>query len=163
MGGGLEAFADADFANDKVDRVSCTGFVVTLGSGPVAWESRKQNCVALSTAEAEYISLASCAKKVAILSRIVDGVLGKKYAKYLGTNTVPIFNDNQAAIKNSICGDIKERSKHIDVKYHYVKEQVKKGEISVRFKSTNEMVADFLTKSLCKAKFVRCVRGLCLN
>jgi hypothetical protein len=163
VGGGLEAFADADFAGDKVDRVSCTGFVVTLGGGPVAWESRKQNCVALSTAEAEYISLASCTKKVVILSRIIDGALGKKCAECLGTNPVPIFNDNQAAVKNSVCSDTKEKSKHIDVKYHYVKERVKKGEISVRFKPTNEMVADFLTKSLCRVKFMKCVQGLCLN
>jgi hypothetical protein len=162
-GGGLEAFADADFAGDKVDRVSCTGFVVTLGGGPIAWESRKQNCVALSTTEAEYISLASCAKKTVTLSKIINGVLGEKGVKCLGTDIVPIFNDNQAAIKNSTCGDIKEKSKHIDVKYHYVKEQVRTGEISVRFKPTNEMVADFLTKSLCNVKFMNCVRGLCLN
>lgn len=162
-GGGLEAFADADFAGDKVDRVSCTGFVVTLGGGPVAWESRKQDCVVLSTTEAEYISLASCAKRVVILSKIIEGVLGKKCAKCLGTDIVPIFNDNQAAMKNSVCGDISEKSKHIDVKYHYVKEQVKKGEISVKFKPTNEMVADFLTKSLSRVKFMKCVQGLCLN
>jgi hypothetical protein len=100
---------------------------------------------------------------VVALSRIRNGVLGKKGIKCLGTNIVPIFNDNQAAIKNSVCSDIKEKSKHIDVKYHYVKEQVKKGEISVGFKPTNEMVADFLTKSLCKARFMNCFQGLCLN
>ena len=70
----IEGFVDADWASEKEDRVSCSGFVIKFASGAVAWASRKQDCVATSTAEAEYVGLELCAKKAIVLHNILEHV-----------------------------------------------------------------------------------------
>lgn len=156
----LEGYADADFANDKIDRVSCTGYVFKFAGGAVAWESKKQPCVALSTTEAEYVSLSACAKKGIVLSKILKEILKKHCKRLFGRESVCLYNDNQSAVKNANGVDVKEKSKHIDVRFHFVKAAVAEGKVVVDFKSTKEMIADVLTKSLTKYKHFCCVKGM---
>ena len=117
--------------------------------------------VALSTTEAEYVSLSTCTKKAIVMLRILTNVLGQKGVKEIfKSDKVCIFNDNQSAVKNANNVDIKERSKHIEVRYHFVKEAIEQGLVSVKYVSTKEMLADILTKSLVRSKHDQFVKGL---
>ena len=110
----------------------------------------------------EYVSLSACTKKAIILYRILFSILGAKEYKnfFFNTNKVCIFNDNQSAVTNANTQDIKERSKHIEVRYHFVKQAVNDGIISVKYVSTQEMLADILIKPLDKVKHQKIVKGL---
>ena len=99
-----------------------------IGETAISWRSKKQTCVALSTAEAEYMALASAAQEAMWLRQIMKK--GPKQATVL-------FEDNQSAI----------RSKHIGIKYHYIRDQVKDGHIELKYWQTDEMIADMLTKN----------------
>ena len=138
----LVAYADADYAADKDTRRSTTGFVCLLNNGPVAWKSQLQKSVSLSTAEAEYMALCSCTQEVVYLRNFLTDI-GCKQSK--PTN---LFEDNQACIhlaKNPI---ISNRSKHIDIRYHYTREVLETGKIMIEHVSTDKQVADLLTKPL---------------
>lgn len=128
-----------------------------LANRAVAWERKKQGCVALSTTEAEYVSLAAGAKKSILLSRIRKEILGKKCIKILGSDMVHICNDDQSAVKNANCGDIKERSKHIEVRHNFVKRALAEGKIIIDFMPTKNMVADVLPNGLNNVKHWNCI------
>lgn len=145
---------DADWANDKTDRISYEGYVLQLAGAAISWKSRKQKCVATSTTEAEYVSLEPCAKQAIVFGKIIKEIL--KVDNYHTTllsdetdaineicdQSVTILNDNQSAIKNANSADIKEKSKHIDVKYHFIKGAVSDKLVSVEYCPTGKMVAD---------------------
>jgi hypothetical protein len=137
----LVGFADASYASDHSTRRSHTGYVFTLGGAAVAWCSKKQRCVALSTTEAEYVALCEASKEVAWLRRQLD---------FLGhpQGPVTLFEDNSAAIFLANDDGAAHRTKHIDVKFHYVREQVARGVVQVVAVRTDEQHADVLTKAL---------------
>ena len=148
ISGGLAGFSDSDFASDKIDRRSCSGFVFTLSSGAIAWSSRRQSSVALSTAEAEYISLATASREAVWLGKVVTELLGESNKEPITMNV-----DNQSAIavaKNSI---VSCKTKHVDVKYHFVRDLVRNNIIKLQYCPTENMTADILTKPLDKVKF----------
>jgi hypothetical protein len=142
-GGGsqLVGYADASFAADKETRRSHTGFVFLLAGGAVAWRSRRQQCVTLSTAEAEYVALCSAAKDAIPLLRAV---------RFLGVpqRTVRLLEDNTAAARLAADPAASQRTKHVDVQFHFVREQVQRGRIAVAAVRTQEQHADVLTKAL---------------
>ena len=166
----IEGFVDADWASEKEDRVSCSGYVIKFASGAVAWASRKQDCVATSTAEAEYVGLELCAKKAIVLHNILEHLSKVNKGAVLNSSALSainelcgkfvLFNDNQSAVKNANSPDIKERSKHIDIKYHFVKKLVEDGKVIVKYCPTSEMVADISTKGLVKVKHLKCIEGM---
>jgi transposase InsO family protein len=137
----LLGFADASYASDAATRRSHTGYVFTLAGAAVAWRSKKQQCVTLSTTEAEYVALCEASKEVAWLRRQLD---------FLGhpQGPIPLFEDNSAAIYLANDDGAAHRTKHIDVKFHYVREQVAKGVVRVVAVRTDEQHADVLTKAL---------------
>jgi hypothetical protein len=149
-GGGelsLLGYSDSDLAGDVDDRKSTTGVVFYLGANPVSWLSQKQRVVALSSCEAEFIAGAAAACQATWLGRLVEDVTGKK------TSPPRLKMDNMAAIalgKNPVLHD---RSKHIDTKFHFIRECVDRGDITVVFVGTKEQLADILTKPLGKALF----------
>lgn len=144
----LCAFVDSDFGNDTLDRKSVTGYVLRLFNHCVVWRSKKQNVVSLSSCEAEYIAVSECVKDCKYVFQLVEEVVDDK------CTPVTIFEDNQSAIKMTNTLETK-RSRHIDVKYHFIREEVQSGNIKLVYVSSNEQVADVLTKSLSKAKFDR--------
>lgn len=115
----------------------------------MSWRSKKQSCVALSTAEAEYMALASAAQEAVWMQQLV-GELHDQSAR-----PVIINEDNQAAIQMSKNPQFHGRAKHIGIKYHFIREQVEKGTVKLNYCCTNDMIADMLTKGLCKEKFVK--------
>ncbi|KAL2088069.1 hypothetical protein ACEWY4_016897 [Coilia grayii] len=154
--GTLVGFSDADWGGDQDDRRSTTGNVFLLGGGAVSWLSKKQATVALSTAEAEYVALSQAAQECTWLTRLLS-VLG------MDATPVVILEDNQGAIaigKNPVDHS---RTKHIDIRYHYIRECVQKGQIQLQYCPTDDMKADILTKPLAKQKFeyLRREIGLC--
>jgi hypothetical protein len=149
-GGGelsLLGYSDSDLAGDVDDRKSTTGVVFYLGANPVSWLSQKQRVVALSSCEAEFIAGAAAACQATWLGRLVEDVTGKK------TSPPRLKMDNMTAIALSKNPVLHDRSKHIDTKFHFIRECVDRGDITVEFVGTKEQLADILTKPLGKALF----------
>jgi len=115
----------------------------------VSWRSKKQTCVALSMAEVEYMALASAVQEAIWMKQLVTAL------KNGPTGEMVILEDNQSAIcmaKNSQCHG---RAKHIDIKYHFIREHVKTGLVELKYCPTEDMIADMLTKGLPQDKFVK--------
>lgn len=146
---GLACYCDADYAGDIDTRRSTTGYVILLHGGAVSWSSRLQPTVAASTSEAEYMAASSVVKEVLWL-RVLLGELGYPY------KTITISCDNQGAIKLLKNPIASQRSKHIDIMHHFVRERVARGEVAFQYCDTTRMVADIMTKPLPVSKFVFC-------
>lgn len=144
----LTCFTDADWGRDVNDRRSYTGFVLFMGGGPIAWESRKQSIVALSTMEAEYIALCQGTKEVCFHR----GLLNELGFNECIENPTTILCDNQSAqflVKNPT---VQKKSKHIDIRYHYVREKYDQKAVDIKYVSSEENAADILTKELGKLR-----------
>jgi hypothetical protein len=142
-------YSDADWAGDRNDRKSTSGYCFLMSNGVVSWRSSKQNCVALSTAEAEYVALAGAAQEAVWLKQLLSD-LNHDY-----DDALTIFEDNQAAMciaKNP--GD-HAKTKHIQIKYHFIRDMVQKNVIELEYCPTGEMLADIFTKALPSAQFVK--------
>lgn len=144
----LVGYCDSDLAGDVDDRKSTTGTVFFLGSSLITWLSQKQKIVALSSCEAEYIAATTAACQGIWLARLMADLLKKEPEK------VELKIDNKSAI--SLCKNPvhHERSKHIDTRYHFIRECVEAGKIEVQHVSSEEQRADVLTKALGRVKFL---------
>jgi len=143
----LEAYVDADFAQCKERRKSVTGYVVRMCGGAISWRSRKQPVVTLSTMEAEYVAASEVAREIVWIRSMLHE-LGLTQEE-----PTTIWEDNNSCIAMANNPDLQDRSKHVDVKYHYVREQVGKNVIKFERVNTKEQVADTLTKALEKKSF----------
>ena len=147
-------YSDADWAGDVQDRRSTSGNVFLLGGGAITWSSRKQSSVALSTVEAEYMAL-SVATQEAIWLRHLQEELGV-------TNTGPnlIYEDNQGAISMAKNPVFHKRTKHVQIRYHFMREAVEQGTITLEYCRTDEMLADSFTKALAHDQFEKLRAGI---
>jgi hypothetical protein len=145
----LAGYADADFGGCTTTRRSTSGFVFTLNGGAISWASRRQECAALSTTEAEYIALCSAAREAAWLR----GLLHFMGVAQPGPTT--IYQDNQSTIALAENGKISRRSKHIEIRYHYTRDKIGDQTIQLVYCPTDQMVADAFTKALSPEPFVR--------
>lgn len=141
----LEGFVDADWASSTVDRKSYTGFCFKLSGCVVSYECKKQQTVALSSTEAEYMAIAEACKEAVYLKGLLSEIVNCNY-------TIIIYNDNQGAQKLTENRLYHKRTKHIDVRHHFVREAVSNKLVKIVYLSTSEMPADLLTKSLSCAK-----------
>ncbi|GKB90076.1 retrovirus-related pol polyprotein from transposon TNT 1-94 [Tanacetum coccineum] len=134
-------FSDADYAGCKDTFKSTSGGAQFLGEKLVSWSSKKQDCTTLSTAEAEYVSLSACCAQVLWMrTQLTD------YGFHF--NKIPIYYDSKSAIAIS-CNPVQHsRTKHIAVRYHFIKEHVEKGTIELYFVKTDYQLADLFTKAL---------------
>ncbi|GKA26384.1 retrovirus-related pol polyprotein from transposon TNT 1-94 [Tanacetum coccineum] len=143
----LTAFSDSDHAGCLDSRKSTSGGIQFLGGDKlVSWSSKKQDCTSMSSAEAEYVSLSACCAQVLWLrTQLTD--YGFHFDK------IPMYCDSKAAIAIS-CNPVQHsRTKHIDVRYHFIKEQVEKGIVELFFVGTEYQLADLFTKALSKDRF----------
>jgi hypothetical protein len=143
----LIGFSDSDWAGSEDDARSTSGYCFSLGSGCFSWSSRKQDIVALSTAEAEFIAASETAKQAVWLRKLLQDV-GEDQTK----NTV-IYVDNEAAISISHNPVFHRRTKHFRVKYYFLREIQKEGEVQLVYCRTEEQAADIFTKSFSTARF----------
>ena len=154
--GNVEGYSDADWASDSEDRRSTSGNVFVMSGGAISWTSKKQPTVALSTSESEYIALCFATQEAVWLRQLMKDL-------QMDCNTATtIHEDNQGTIAMSRNPVLHKRTKHIDIKYHFVREKTQDGTIELKYCPTNEMVADILTKPLPKRQFeyLRCKLGL---
>lgn len=149
----LYGYVDADHGGDVCDRKSYSGYAFILAGGAISWESRKQKTVALSSAEAEYVALSEACREAVFLRRVYTELSGK-------TLIVKLLSDSQSAIKITQNPVMHQRTKHIDVRHHFVRDMVCSGDVCLEYLSTQDMMADILTKGLCREKHKYCVRGL---
>jgi hypothetical protein len=144
----LEAYSDADWAADIDSRRSMTGYVVFVNGNLVAWSSKKQPTVAVSTAEAEYMGMSAVTEELMWMRQFLTEI-GLAYERPIVLRT-----DNQAA-RIIATGDVSSsRTKHIDIRHHQVREQIESGEIDVRWVPTEQQIADILTKCLPADRFI---------
>ncbi|GJQ92795.1 retrovirus-related pol polyprotein from transposon TNT 1-94 [Tanacetum coccineum] len=150
----LTAFSDSDHAGCLDSRKSTSGGIQFLGGDKlVSWSSKKQDCTSMSLAEAEYVSLSACCAQVLWLrTQLTD--YGFHFDK------IPMYCDSKAAIAIS-CNPVQHsRTKHIDVRYHFIKEHVEKGIVELFFVGTEYQLADLFTKALSEDRFKYLVRRL---
>ena len=145
----LVGYADADYGGDVDSRRSTTGYVFLVYGGAASWSSRLQPTVAASTVEAEYMSAAGAAKE-ALWFRKLCGDLE------LPVRAVQIYGDNQGALNLLKHPLASQRTKHIDVMHHFVRERVARGELKFEYVPTKQMVADVFTKPLDAGQFRAC-------
>ena len=142
----LVGYSDADFGGFKVDRKSTSGTCQFLGQSLVSWHSKKQNSVALSTAEAEYVAAGSCCAQILWIKHQLEDF-------NLSYDHIPILCDNTSAIcltKNPIQHS---RTKHIEIRHHFIRDHVQKGDIVLSFVETDKQLADIFTKPLPEERF----------
>ncbi|GJV21720.1 retrovirus-related pol polyprotein from transposon TNT 1-94 [Tanacetum coccineum] len=149
----LTAFLDAGSLQSLDTRKSTSGGIQFLGDKLVSWMSKKQNCTAMSSAEAEYVALsASCAQVMWMRTQLQD--YGFNY------NKIPLYCDSQSAIAISQRPYQHSRTKHIHTRYHFIKEQVENGIIELYFVRTEYQLADMFTKALPEDRFKYLVRRI---
>ena len=151
---GLKAFSDADFASDIDTRRSTTGYVCMFGGTPVSYCSRRQQLVTTSTTEAEYVAECECVKEVVWLRNVLSH-LGEEQ-----TGPTTLYCDNQSAIRLVKNPEFHHRTKHIDVKFHFVREKQEEKVIDAVYVHTDSQLADIFTKPMEKSRFVRLRQAL---
>lgn len=149
----LYGVVDADWAGNEVDRRSYSGYAFIFAGSAISWEARKQTTVALSSTEAEYMALSEATKEALYLK----GFLEKLNIK---CNSVTMYNDNQGTIKLVENNYFHSRTKHIDVRHHFVREANEQKLINIKYLPTDQMPADVLTKGLCRIKHENCLTKL---
>ncbi|XP_066354384.1 uncharacterized mitochondrial protein AtMg00810-like [Miscanthus floridulus] len=143
----LAGYSDSDLAGDVDTRKSTTGVLFFLGSNVITWQSQKQRVVALSSCEAEYIAATTTACQGVWLARLLAELKGEK------TSAISLKMDNQSAIALSRNRVFHDRSKHIDVRFHYIRECVEENRVQLQSIGTLEQLADILTKALGREQF----------
>ncbi|KAJ8503716.1 hypothetical protein OPV22_004602 [Ensete ventricosum] len=138
----LFGFTDSDWAGDLDDRKSTSGNIFSLGSGAISWSSKKQATTALSTSEAEYVAATSAACQAIWLRRLLEDLHQKQI------DATEIFCDNKSTIALAKNPTFHGRTKHIEIRYHFIRDLVADGAITMKYCGTDEQVADILTKSL---------------
>jgi len=146
---GLIGYVDSDYAADLDRRRSLTGYVFTVGSCAVSWRATLQSVVALSTTEAEYMAICEACKELIWLKGL--------YAELCGVEScISLHCDSQSAIYLTKDQMFHERTKHIDIKYHFVRDVIEEGKLKVCKISTHDNPADMMTKPIPVAKFELC-------
>ena len=152
----LTGYSDSDFAGDLRDRKSTSGCVIELDGNVVAWFTRKQTTVALSSTEAEYISACEMVKELLWFRCLVQEMTGEKLKTLARL-------DNQSSIRMIEGCEMSRRSKHIDVKFHYIKHQYERGLFEIEYVPSDQQKADVMTKPLSKIKLSGALQLLSLG
>ncbi|GJX57032.1 retrovirus-related pol polyprotein from transposon TNT 1-94, partial [Tanacetum coccineum] len=148
LGFDLKGYSDSDYASCNMDRKSTSGACQILGGKLVCWSAKKQQSVAMSLAEDEYVAAAGCCVSILWMkSQLSDYDIHYKM--------VPIFCDNTSAIAISNNLVLHSRTKHIDIRYHFIRDHILKGDIKLHFIPTEYQLVDIFTKPLDEPTFTR--------
>lgn len=148
---------DADWAGCKSTQRSTTGYIFTLAGGALSWKSRLQPTVALSSTEAEYRAVTEAGQELLWLRRMMEAF------GCVDENPTVLQSDNLGAIHLTTKSTFHDRTKHIDIHYHWIREIVKNGSVKLQHCPTEQMVANMLTKALGKRKFLNLRKQLGLS
>jgi hypothetical protein len=153
----VDAYADSDWASDRVDRKSVTGWIARINGDPVSWASKKQSVVSQSTCEAELYAEAAAINETKWLTGLLHEI-GMISTKNVRPPT--IYGDNQSAQALSKNGIKSERTKHIAIKYAFIHDEVDRGRVKLQWVLTTEQLADVLTKALPRSQHETLCRQL---
>jgi hypothetical protein len=148
----LLGYSDASYAQ-SIDRRSTSGYAFIWNGAAITWRSKKQSIIATSSMEAEYIALSSTVKEALWIRKLIKEFNGDQ-------EPVEIKEDNQACIRFAYDSNHSDRTKHIDVRYLFIKERIEKNQVKIGYCPTNDMVADVFTKPLGPILFSRFVELL---
>ncbi|CAG4958833.1 unnamed protein product [Colias eurytheme] len=143
----VEGYSDSDYATDTDSRRSTSGYVFIKNGAAVTWSSQRQQSIALSTTEAEFMAACSATKEALWIKRLLCDISA------YNQDSICLNVDNQSAISVIKNVDFHKRCKHIDVKYKFVKEKFQENEIDLSYICTNEQCADIFTKPLPRVRF----------
>jgi len=142
----LSGFSDSDYIGYKLDRKSISGTCHLLGSSLISWNNKKEACVALSTADAEYIAAGhACAQSIWLKHQFMD--YGVKLEK------VPLYCDNASAINLTKNPIQHSKTKHIEIRHHFIRDHTQKDGIEIMFVKTKNQLVDLFTKPLAHDRF----------
>jgi hypothetical protein len=142
----LIRYSNADYAGSKIDRKRTSGTCWFLGRSLVSWASKKQNLVALSTTKAEYVAAGYCCAQLLWIRQTLRDY-GYKLSK------VPLLCDNESAIHMADNPVEHSHTKHIDIRYHFLRDHQQKRDIEIAYVSTHNQLADIFTKTLDEKTF----------
>lgn len=137
----LQCYVDADWASNILDRKSFTGYCFKMCGSVISWQTKKQTTVALSSTEAEYMAISEACREAIYLRKLYSILTGN-------LPVINIYNDSQSAQKLLQNQMLHGRSKHIDVRYHFVKDLANNDVVKINYLETENMPADILTKCL---------------
>ena len=152
---GIVAYSDANYANDTSTYKGTTGTMITVDGNVICVQSKRQKCVALSSTEAEYYSVGSTvceALWIELWRKKVSGI----------NQVITVLCDNQSAMKLASHDTIHQRSKHINIRYHFIRDHIAQGTVQIEWISTTHMLADILTKAMVTTQFTNLVNKILL-
>jgi uncharacterized protein involved in type VI secretion and phage assembly len=144
-------YVDADYAGETTSRKSRTGYVFLLGGAAISWHSKLQSIIATSTAESECVAAFTAGKEGVWLRRVLC-----ELAPAHSIEPLPLLCDNQAALAMAANTSDSNRTKHMDVRFHWLREAIGSGALSMEYVPTQDNAADMFTKPLDATKFKRC-------
>ena len=150
----FSTYSDADWGGDLTDRKSTSGVLILYGTSPLIWQCKKQSCVATSTTEAEYISMAEASKWMIWLKQLQEEL------EIEFNLPLTLYSDSQSAlfqVKDPAC---RPKAKHIDIKYHFIKDLVESDIILPKHVASANMYADIFTKPISKIKFIELLKAI---
>ena len=150
-GSDLTAFSDANWGTCPIDRKSYTGFVILFADAAICWESRKQRCVALSSTDAEFVALSECVRTTRFIAQLMQEIL------LCQLPPVPTYCDNRNAVLLAKEQGPSKKLRQIDIRYHFVKENVENHLVELQHLPFTEMIADILTTPLPFSTFEKCL------
>jgi transposase InsO family protein len=145
----LVAYSDADFAGDVETRRSTSGFVLILNNGAISWFTRRQRCTSLSTTESEYVAASEATREIVWTRRLLQEI------GFEQTSPTSLLCDNQGAVKLVKNPELHKRTKHVDVRYHFIREKEDEGEIVTSYVDSENQLADMFTKALDTTRFTK--------
>lgn len=146
--GTIVGYSDSDWAS-QIHRHSISGFAFFVGKGVVSWSSKKQPIITLSSTEAEYVALTHASKDIIWIQKLL-----KDFSSIFPHSLPTTLNcDNQGAIRLSKDSTFHGCTKHIDVHFHFIRQTVSQGHITLPYCPTEDMIADTFTKPLARFKF----------
>ena len=143
---GLIRYSDADYGGDLQDRKSTSGMVFTLFGGSISWASTKQKTVATATVVAEYVALMPAIKEALWLKQLFKEIL-------IPIGLIEVKTDAQGAMDLATNARFSQKTKHIDIRYYFIRDHINTKEINLKHVPTREMTADILTKPLPRPAF----------
>lgn len=149
----LTRYVDADWASDAYNRKSFTSFVFKYADAAISLECHKQNTIAMSSTEAEYMALSDSTKEAIFLKELFSELMRTE-------GPIRIYNDNQGAQQIACNPVLHRKTKHIDVRYHFIRQKVEDNVIELKHLPTTDMIADICTKALPKPKHIYCMKQM---
>jgi hypothetical protein len=144
----LIGYSDSDYASDKVERRSTSGTCQLLGRSLVSWSSKRQNSIALSTAEVEYVATGSCCAQILWMKATLKD-FGIKFKQ------VSLLCENKSAVKLTNNPVQHQRTKHIDIHHHFIRDHQQKGDICIQNVAAEDQLANIFNKPLDEKRFCK--------